>query len=96
MKTRYTLNESKADNQISEGDICVLFPAVDASEIRQFRLSKNMTQEQFANHYGIHVRTLRRWEGAHENAPKKYTVAFRKILSDWMGSSQNRQIETST
>jgi DNA-binding transcriptional regulator YiaG len=95
MKTEYILNGSQADHNMADGDICVLFPTIDASEIRQFRLSKNMTQEQFANFYGIHVRTLRRWEGTHDGAPKKYTVAFRKILGDWMGSKPNRQIETS-
>lgn len=64
-----------------DSEVCAIFPQVDAFRIRDYRISKKMTQEEFANRYGINVRTLKRWEG--DKSTPRFSDAFRKILSDW-------------
>ena len=64
-----------------DAEACAIFTQVNAFRIREYRLAKNMTQEEFANRYGLNVRTLKRWEG--EKSTPRFSEAFRKILSDW-------------
>lgn len=72
---------------------CVVFPNVDAFKIREYRRSKNLTQEKFAYQYGINVRTLKRWEGESESVPR-FSSAFRKILSDWLSGGNATKPQT--
>lgn len=63
-----------------DSESCAIFPVITASRIKEFRMQKGMTQEEFANKYGINVRTLKRWEG--DRAKPRLTETFRKILAD--------------
>ncbi len=60
---------------------CAVFPEIDEFQIRQFRISKNMSQAQFAKAYDIPLPTLKRWE-ADKNTPR-ISVGFKKAFTEW-------------
>lgn len=59
---------------------CLIVPTISASEIRAFRRSKNLTQEEFAALYGVHVRTLKNWEG--ERSTPRWSSVFVRISDE--------------
>ncbi len=85
---KFATDRAAGQELAEDHDSCVVFPRIDAFQIREYRIERKMTQEQFANHYGINVRTLRKWEG--EPVNPRFTNAFRNILSDWMAGFSDR------
>lgn len=69
---------------------CAVFPAVGALDIKKFRVSRGMTQEQFARAYDISLRTVKRWEG--DSVTPRFGESLRRILADWLSS--NSQVKT--
>ena len=51
-------------------------------DIKQFRSDKGLTQEDFAQIYGMNTRTVKRME-ADANIPS-FSEGFRHFLADWM------------
>ena len=51
-------------------------------DIKQFQSDKGLTQENFAQIYGMNTRTVKRME-AGENIPS-FSEGFRHFLADWM------------
>jgi DNA-binding transcriptional regulator YiaG len=85
-----TVNEKHETAVLKDGQSCVLTPLMSAQDIKNFRHSRGLTQKQFADAYGINLRTLKRWEGEDVVSPR-FTAPFQKLLRElffWKSSAE--------
>lgn len=50
------------------------------NSIKELRMSTGMSQLEFANHYGIPVRTLQEWEQGRSNPPNYLVDLIKRII----------------
>lgn len=50
------------------------------NSIKELRMSTGMSQLEFANHYGIPVRTLQEWEQGRSNPPSYLVDLIKRIM----------------
>lgn len=69
---------------------CLSAPELSGAEIRKFRLSLDLTQEQFASEFDIPLGTLRRWErGA--NTPRANEGFLRLLDAVWHSQRKKKR-----
>ncbi|WP_137735206.1 helix-turn-helix domain-containing protein [Pseudaquabacterium pictum] len=70
---------------------CLVSPEVTAAQFRQFRKSLGLSQERFADEYGIPLRTIQRWERA-DSIPNAVGAILR-ALPRYLASAKRTQLD---
>lgn len=67
----------------------------EVNDLKEIRKQTKMTQRQFAEHFGIPLRTLQNWENG-VNTPPEYTVnmirrllRYEELLSEHLGEENS-------
>jgi DNA-binding transcriptional regulator YiaG len=72
-------SESLPPTESDRRETCIMFPAVEKSEILKYRIENGLTQKQFSERFGVPLRTVQKWEQGVAR-PTKSTMSLLKIV----------------